>query len=139
MAEIVDDGDAARDAAHFHATFDAFKGVERRLDLVILESAMFSTSDHGQGIAHVEFANEVRVKFETGDFKLSSRRPIAQVESLDGVCFAETEAFDGAMSHVEQASEVLIVAIGQQQAVAGNEANEVAEGCFNRIEIRKDI
>jgi len=48
VAEIIDDGDAAGDAANFHAAFDAFEGVEGGLDLFVREAAMFGAGDDGE-------------------------------------------------------------------------------------------
>ena len=91
VAEVVHHGHAARDAAHFHPPFDALEGVERGLDLMIFQSAMLGAGDDRQGIAHVEFANQVQVKFETGNFKLGRRRAVAEVEGRNRIVFAETE------------------------------------------------
>ena len=72
MAEIVHHRHAAGDAAHFHAALDAFERVERGLDLVVLQAAMLGAGDHGQRVAHVQFAHQVQVKLEAGDFELAS-------------------------------------------------------------------
>ena len=69
--------------------------------------------------------SEVRVELEAGNLELGRRRPVADVEGLDGVAFAQAEAFHRAMGHVEQRRQVRVVAVGQQQAVARDEADEV--------------
>ena len=106
MAEVIHDRHAAGDAADFHAALDAFEGVEGGLDLVVLEAAMFGARDDRQRVAHVEFAHEVGVELEAGNLELGRRRPVADVEGLDGVAFAQAEALDRAMGHVEQRREV---------------------------------
>jgi len=45
VAEIVNQRHATRDAAHFHPPLDAFERVERALDLLVLQAAMFRARD----------------------------------------------------------------------------------------------
>ena len=70
-------------------------------------------------------AHEVGVELEAGNLELGRRRPVADVEGLDGVALAQAEALDRAVRHVEQRRQVRVVAVGQQQAVARDEADEV--------------
>ena len=60
MAEIINHGNAAGHAANFHAAFDALEGVERGLNLLILQPAMFGAGDDRERIAHVQFAHQIR-------------------------------------------------------------------------------
>jgi len=66
MAEVIDDGDAARDAAHFHAALDALESAEGALNLAVLQPAVFRGGDDGERVAHVEFAHHVDVEFAEG-------------------------------------------------------------------------
>jgi hypothetical protein len=70
MAEIIDDGDAAADAADFHAAFHAFKRVKGGLDLGIAKAAMTRAGDDCERIANVQFANERRLESGVADAKL---------------------------------------------------------------------
>ena len=137
MAEVVHHRHAAGDAAHFHAALDAFEGVEGGLDLLVLEAAMLGARDDRQRVAHVEFADEVQVELEAGNLELGRRRAVADVEGLDGVAFAQAEAFHRAMRHVEQRREVRVVAVAQQQAVARDEPDEMLEGGLDGVEVSR--
>src|ERR1035438_1086736 len=139
MAEVVHHRHPAGDASDFHAALDAFEGVEGGLNLVVLEAAMLGAGDDRQRVPHVELAHEVRVELKAGNLELGSRRPIADVEGLDGVAFAQAEAFDRAMGYVEQWRQVRVVAIAQQQAVARDEADEILEGGLDGIEAIEDV
>ena len=87
---------------------------------------MLGAGDDGQRVAHVEFADEVGVELEAGDLELGRRGPVAHVEGLDRVALAQAEALDRAMGDVEQRRQVRVVAVGQQQAVARDQADEMA-------------
>ena len=63
MGEIVDDGHAAFDAANLDAAFDRFESVERLLDLLFRNSPRVGRDDHGQAIADVELADQMRFEF----------------------------------------------------------------------------
>ena len=130
MAEIVHHRHAAGDAAHFHAALDALERVERGLDLLVLQPAMLGAGDDRQRVAHVQFADQVQVKLEAGNFKLRRRRAVADVERVDRIVFAEAEAFHRAMRHVQQRREIRVVAVGEQQAVARNQPDEMLERRF---------
>ena len=90
-----------------------------------------------QCLAHATTASALRtlssptrlsVELEAGNLELGRRRPVADVEGLDGVAFAQAEALHRAMRHVEQRREVRVVAVAQQQAVARDEPDEMPEG-----------
>ena len=98
---------------------------------------MLGAGDDRQGVAHVQFAHQVGVELEAGDLELGRRRPVADVEGLHGVALAQAEAFHRAMRHVEQRGQVGVVAVGQQQAVARDEADEMAEGGLDRVQVRR--
>src|SRR5260370_7540530 len=100
---------------------------------------MLGGGHDGQGVAHVEFADEVDVKFEAGNLKLGRGGSVANIEGLHGVAFAEAEAFDRAMSHIEKRREVRVVPVRQQQAVAGHQPDEVFESGLDGFEIFKNV
>jgi len=139
VAEIVEDGDAAGDAADFHAAFDAFESVKGGLDLMVLEAAMFGASNDGEGVANVEFANEVDVEFETRDFEFGGCGSVTHVEGSNGIGFTEAESFDRTMGDVEQRGEIGVVAVGEKQAIARDEADEMFERGLDGIDILEDI
>ena len=139
MAEIVHNGDAAGDALDFHATFDAFEGVEGGLDLLVFQAAMLGAGDDGKGVADVEFADQVQMELEAGDFKSGGGGPELEVEGLHGVLRAQAEAFDRAMGDVEQRGEVGIVAVAEQEAVARDEADEMGERFLDGGEVLEDV
>ena len=114
MAEIINQRYAACDAFDFHAPLDAGERIERRLNLLILQSAMFRAGDDGKRIPHIQFTHEIDVKLEAGNFKLGGRRAVAKVESIHGVIAAKPKAFHRAMRHVQQRREVRIIAIAEQ-------------------------
>src|SRR5262249_48203782 len=97
MAEIVHDGDAAADAADFHAALDAFEGVERGLDLVIFQTAMAGSGDDAKRVANVEFTEKVEAEFETGHFEFGDSGREHDFFGTPGVVFAEAETFHRAM------------------------------------------
>ena len=131
MAEVVHDGNAAGDAFDFHAAFDALEGVEGGLDLLVFQAAMLGAGDDSEGVADVEFADEIQVKFKTGDFKGGGGGPELEVEGLHGIVRAQAKAFDGAMGDVQERGEVGVVAVPEQEAVARDEADEMgASGSF---------
>ena len=100
---------------------------------------MLGAGDDRQRVPHVEFADQVQVELETRDFKLRRRRAVTQVEGVDGVAFTEAEPLDRTMRHFEQRGEVRVVAIAEQQAVAGNDPDEMRERFFDRVEVFKDV
>ena len=139
MAEIVNHRHAARDAAHFHPALDALERVERGLDLLVLQPAMFRRADDRQRVAHVQFADQVQVKLEAGNFKLRRRRAETQVERMHGVVSAEAETFHRAMRHVQQRREIRVIAIAEQQAVARHQPDEMRKRFLHRVEIFKNV
>src|ERR1035437_1090509 len=100
---------------------------------------MFRTRHDRERIAHVEFADEVQVEFETGNFKLSRRWAETKVESMNGVVIAEAKALHRTMCDIQQRREVRIVAVAEQQAVARNQADEMRKSFFDRVEIFKNV
>src|SRR5581483_6712218 len=56
MPEIIHDRHPAADTSDFHAPFDALESVEGGLDLVVLKPAMARAGNHGERVAHIEFA-----------------------------------------------------------------------------------
>ncbi len=82
MAEIVNHRHAAGDALDLHASLDALERGERRLDLLVRQTAVFCRADDRERVAHVEFAAQFQMKFETGNLKRRRRRAIADVERI---------------------------------------------------------
>ena len=64
---------------------DALERVERRLDLLVRQAAMFRRADDRQRVADIQFADEVQMKLEAGNFKLRRRRAVAEVEGMNRV------------------------------------------------------
>src|ERR1700746_453798 len=101
MAKIGDHRHPSSYASHLHATFDSLESIKRGLNLVIFQTAMLRAGDHSEGIANIEFANKVGVEFEAGYLELSRGWAIADVESLNGIAFAQPETFDWTMGDIE--------------------------------------
>src|SRR4051812_25485810 len=139
MAEIIQDGHTPGDAADFHAPLDSFESIKPGLDLLVFQAAMFGGGDDGERVADVEFTHEVSVEFEAGNLELRGRRPVTDVECLDRVAFAEAEAFYGAVRDVQKRGDVGIVAIGEQEAIPGDQADKMFEGGFDRVEAVENI
>jgi hypothetical protein len=125
MAKIVNHRHAARDAFDFHAAFNSFERVERALDLFVRQPAMFRRADDGERVANVQFANQIQMKLEAGNFKRRRRRAEVQVETLHGIFRAEAETLHRAMRNVQQRREIGVVAVAEQQTVARHEADEM--------------
>src|ERR1700722_12540763 len=102
MPKIVHDRHAARDAANFHPAFDSFERVERALNLLVRQTAMFCCCNHRESVADIQFADKVQVKLEARNFKLRRRRAKTQIESTNGIIFAEAEFFDRTMRDVQK-------------------------------------
>jgi len=79
-------------------------------------------------VADVEFADEVEMKFEAGDFKFGRGRAITNVEGVNGVIAGEAKFFHGTMRDVHQRGKIRVVAVAEEQAVARDQADEVREG-----------
>ncbi len=139
MAEIIDDGNAAGDAADFHAALDALEGAEGTLNLAVLEAAMFRGGDDGQRVAHVEFADHVEMELRRWNLELAGGGAELEVEGAHGVGLAEAEAFHGTVRDVEQLREVRVVAVAEELAVARDEPDEVREGFLDRGEVVEDV
>jgi hypothetical protein len=58
MGEVVDDGDAALDAAHFHPPLDALERLQAFLDLFRREAAQARDHRVGERVQHVVAAGE---------------------------------------------------------------------------------
>jgi hypothetical protein len=139
MAEIINHGDAAGDAFDFHPALDALEGIEGTLDLLVGETAVLGDADDGEGVADIQLADEVQMKLEAGDFKFGRGGAKAQVEGLHGIVFAEAEFFHRTMGDIQQGGEVGVIAVAEQQAIAGDEADEMAEGFFDGGEVFKNV
>src|SRR5665213_565213 len=129
----------ASNAANFHAAFDAFESVEAGLDLFVGESAMLGAGRHRQRVAHIQFADHIEMKFETGNFKFGRGRPVTQIEGFDRVMLAQTKTFHRAMRNVEQWRQAGVVAVGQKLAIAGNKIDQAFERSLHRAEIFKYV
>ena len=139
MAKIINHRHAARDALHFQPALDALEGVESTLDLFVRQTAVFRRADDGERVADIQLTDHVQVELEAGNLKCCRRRAEAQIETLHGIAFDEAEALHRTVRDVQQLSEVRIVAIAEQQAVARHEADEVAERFLHRVEIVEDV
>jgi len=84
---------------------------------------MFREPITASALRHVQFRQPGSVKLKLGISKFRGRRPITDVESVNGVISSEAKAFHGTMGHIEQWRKVVIVAIGQQQNHARDEAD----------------
>ncbi len=125
MAEIVEHRTPSSNPAYFHAPLDSFERIERGLDLVVLQSAMFGTGHNRQRVAHIQFPKKGGVKLEARDFELRRRRSVTNIESLHSIPFVQAEALNRAVSHIEQWCEILVIAISQQEAIPRNQADEM--------------
>ena len=139
MAEIVYHRDAAGHAAHFHPPPHAFEGVEAGLDLFVGQPAMLGGGDDGQRVAHIELAHHVEMELEAGDFKFGGGGAVAEIEGVNAALFAQAEAFDRAMGHIEQRRDVRVVAVGQKLAVARDQRDEPPKGGLDGGEILEDV
>ena len=101
---------------------------------LVLQPAMLGAGDHRQRVADVQFADEIEMKFETGNFKLR-RCCVVEVERMDRVAFAEAEALLRAMRDVQQRRETSLVAVAEQQAVAADQPDEMREGFFDGVQV----
>src|SRR6478736_4056358 len=102
MTKIVHDRDTARNPPHFHPAADAFESVKCGLDLLVLQPAMFSAGDNGQSIADIQFAEQVDMELETGNFEFRGGWAVANVESLDSVSFTQAKSLNRTMVNVQQ-------------------------------------
>ena len=139
MAEVIDDGHAAADAADFHAALDPFEGVEGRLDLGIFQPAMFGAGDHRQSVSHIQLAEEIQAELEARDLKFRRGRAESDVEGFYGIRVAETETLNRAVGHVDQVGDVWIVTIGEQKAVSRHQIDKAFEGSLDRAEVFEDV
>src|SRR5690349_8975495 len=118
MAEVIHHRHTARDALHFHAALDAAEGAEGVLNLLVLESAVLGRANNGERIAHIQFTDEIDLKFETRNLERARRGTEADVERVNRIVFAQTEAFHGTESDVRnQRRDVRVVAVREQQTV----------------------
>src|SRR5258705_324069 len=102
MPKIIDHRHAAGDAANFHSPPDSFEGIERRLDLAVLEPAMLCARNDRERIPHIQFTDQIEVKLRAWNFKLRCSRSKPHIEGPHGILFTEAEAFHRAMRYVEQ-------------------------------------
>src|SRR5438477_47051 len=139
MAEIIDDGDPAADPANLHSTFNALEGVKRRLNLRIFQTAMFGAGNDGQGVAHIEFAEKVEPKFEAGNFELRRGGSQVHIERAHRIGFAKAKTLHRTMRDVQQRSNIWIVAVGQQETIAGNQVDQALKGSLDRGQIFENV
>src|SRR5437868_142995 len=92
-----------------------------------------------EGVAHVEFARErnivtLSVEFEHGmvAFELEVLRAAIVVH-------AQTEARNGTVLNTEERRDVVVVPIGEKQAVARDEVDQAFEGGLDNGEIFEDV
>src|ERR1700685_2701082 len=111
----VPDGHATRDAAHLHATFNAFERVERGLDLFVRKPAVFRGRDDSQRVSHIQFADKIQMKLKTRNFKFCCRRAVTDIESMNRIIFAKTKSFHRAMCDVQEWRKIQIIAVAEQK------------------------
>src|SRR5262249_2969355 len=109
------------------------------LDLMVLQSAMLGASNHRQGIADIKFAHQVCVELETGDFELGCGRPVANVEGLHRVPFAQAKPLHGTMGDPEQGSEIQIVPVAQQQTITRHQADKMLKRSLDSVQAVENI
>ena len=139
MAEIVDQGHAPGDGAHFHAAAHAGEGRKGRLDLAVFEAVVLGHADDGQGVAHIELAHQVEVELEARDLKLRGGGAVSEVEPLDGVVGPQAEALDGAVGHAQERGDVGVVAVAQEQTAAGHQIDQALEGQLDGGQVVEDV
>ncbi len=100
---------------------------------------MLCASNHGKRVANVEFTDQVEVKLEAGKLEFGCGRGEFDTEGADAVGLAEAEAFNWAMVDVQERRKVRIIAIGQEQPVAGNQLHEPLERRLDRSQVFEDI
>ena len=110
-------GERSMTFADLDSSSDALESVKCGLYLVILQAAVLSAGDYGQRVSDVQLAHQVRVEFETGRFEESGGGAIADIVGLDGISLLESKALHWAMINLEQRLDVMVIAIGEQQAV----------------------
>src|SRR5206468_7153127 len=79
------------------------------------------------------------MELETRNFEFRGRWAVTDVERLHRIAFAEPEPLHRTVGDVQQWSKVGLVAVGQKQAVARNQADEMPKGSLDGLEIREDI
>ncbi len=100
---------------------------------------MFRSRNHGKRISHVEFAEQIQMKFKTGNFKFRRSRAEFQIERAKFIFITDTESLHRAMRDVQQRREICVVAIGEQQTVARNQIDEAFELKLDCRQILKNI
>src|SRR5690349_16486058 len=113
MAEVVHHGHPAADSPHLHSPFDAFERVEGRLNLRVFQAAMFGAANHRQRVPDIQFTEKIEPELEAWNFELRRRRCQIHVECANRVRFSKAKSLYRAMSHVQQGSDVWIIAIRQ--------------------------
>lgn len=139
MTEIVDDRDAAGVPPDVHAACDALEQVEGGLDDGIGKAAMPGTGDDGEGVADVEFTDEGDAEADISQLELGVVGVKGEAGGVHFIGGIETEAFDRAMGDAEKGIQVGIIAIGEEQTVAGDEVDEAFEGELDVGKGREDV
>lgn len=139
MAKVVHHGNAGDNTTDFHATFDAFKRVESGLNLFVGQAAVLGAGDDCQGVANVEFAHQVEVKFKAGDFKLAGGRTATDIEPVDAIVISQPETLDRTMIDVKQRREIGVIAIGQELASARHQVDKTLESGLDGGEVVKNV
>src|ERR1700722_11860129 len=100
---------------------------------------MFGGCGHGQGIADVKFTDEIQPELKAGDFKFAGGGSKIQVERLNRIVFAQTETFYGTEIDVEERREIWVISVSQQQAVAGDDPDEMRKRFLDGGEVFKNV
>ena len=139
VAEIVDHRHPAGFTPHLHPALDAEEGIEGRLDDRITDPAVTGRGGDRQRVAHVELAHHGDPEPGASQFELGAVILEHQTGGLQFVLGAEPEALDRAVAHVEQRSQMGLVAVGQQQSVPRDQVDEPAEAELDVGQRRKDV
>src|SRR5689334_21291400 len=79
------------------------------------------------------------MELEAGDFKFRGGGSEFDVEGSEGVGLAQSKTLDGAGRAFQERRELGIVAVGQQEPVARNEANQATEGRLDGGEVLENV
>jgi hypothetical protein len=100
---------------------------------------MLGGGHHRQGVAHVQFADQIQVKLETWNLEFRSRRTIPHVKGLHRIIGAEAKPLQRTGHLVQQRRQVGIVPVGQQQSVPRHQPDELPKRFLDRRQVLEDV
>src|ERR1051325_6714254 len=144
VGEVVDDGDAALDAAHFHAPLDPLKRLESLLDLLRAPAAHVRHGDAGQRVGHVVLSRERRAEgrpLAPLPGRGERGRVLGQLDVFgrDVASLAEAERQPTGAGGGAQRGHALVVAVGHDHAVRRHALHALAEGVDDRVHVGVDV